>query len=42
MHEITVESALGERLGELAGQAILCDRKGRSWAFFLPSPIDRT
>ena len=29
MQEITVEPSLGEQLGELAGQAILCDPNGR-------------
>jgi hypothetical protein len=38
MHEITVESALGEKLGDLAGQAILCDPKGRVLGFFSPIP----
>ena len=36
MQEITVESALGEQLGELAGQAILCDPSGRILGFFSP------
>jgi hypothetical protein len=36
MQEITVEPALGEQLGELAGQAILCDPNGRVLGFFSP------
>jgi hypothetical protein len=38
MHEITVEPALGEKLGQLAGQAILCDAQGRALGFFSPMP----
>ena len=38
MHEITVGLALGEQLGELAGQAILCDASGRALGFFSPLP----
>ena len=36
MHEITVEPALGEQLGQLAGQAILCDASGRALGLFSP------
>jgi len=36
MHQITVESALVERLGELEGQAVLCDANGRALGFFSP------
>jgi hypothetical protein len=38
MHEITVEPALGEKLGQLAGQVILCDVEGRALGFFSPMP----
>lgn len=38
MREITVESALGEQLGEVANQVILCDPKGRALGFFSPLP----
>jgi hypothetical protein len=38
MHEITVELALGEKLGQLAGQVILCDADGRALGFFSPLP----
>jgi hypothetical protein len=36
MQEIRVEPALGERLGVLSGQAILCDADGRVLGFFSP------
>ncbi len=36
MQEVTVEPALGEKLGQLAGQAILCDSEGRVLGFFQP------
>jgi hypothetical protein len=36
MQEVTVEPALGEKLGQLAGQAILCDPEGRVLGFFSP------
>jgi hypothetical protein len=36
MQEVTVEPALGEQLGELSGQAILCDAQGRALGFFSP------
>ena len=38
MQEITVESAIGEQLGQLVGQAILCDTQGRALGFFSPMP----
>jgi hypothetical protein len=38
MHEITVEPGLGDQLGQLAGQAILCDSNGRALGFFSPLP----
>jgi hypothetical protein len=38
MHEITVEPALGAKLGQLAGQVILCDAQGRALGFFSPMP----
>lgn len=44
MHEITVESALGDQLGQLVGQAILCDSSGRALGLFSPlhdrPPVD--
>jgi hypothetical protein len=36
MQEITVEPALGEQLGQLEGQAVLCDANGRALGFFSP------
>jgi len=36
MQQITVESALGQQLSELAGQAVLCDASGRALGFFSP------
>jgi hypothetical protein len=36
MQEIKVETALGELLGELAGQVVLCDPTGRVLGFFVP------
>jgi hypothetical protein len=36
MHKITVEAALGLQLGEMAGQAVLCDANGRALGFFSP------
>jgi hypothetical protein len=36
MQEITVEAALGDKLGELSGQAVLCDAQGRALGFFSP------
>lgn len=38
MREITVEPAFGDELGELTGQAILCDAHGRALGFFSPLP----
>jgi hypothetical protein len=38
MQEITVEPELGEQLGGLVGQAILCDPNGRVLGFFSPVP----
>jgi hypothetical protein len=38
MQEITVESCLGDQLGELSRQAILCDANGRVLGFFSPVP----
>ena len=38
MHEITVESALGEQLGRVPGQTIVCDTEGRVLGFFSPAP----
>jgi hypothetical protein len=37
MQEITVESGLGDQLGDLAGQVILRDPQGRFLGFFSPS-----
>ena len=39
MEKIIVESALGEKLGELDSQAVLCDSSGRALGFF--SPLER-
>jgi hypothetical protein len=36
MQKIVVESALGERLGELDAQAVLCDSSGRALGVFSP------
>lgn len=36
MHQITVEPALGQELGGLAGQALLCDATGRALGYFSP------
>jgi len=38
MQEITVETALCDQLGQLAGQAILRDPNGRVLGFFSPAP----
>jgi hypothetical protein len=38
MQEITVESSLGDQLGKVSGQAILCDPNGRALGFFSPLP----
>jgi hypothetical protein len=36
MQEVTVEPALGEKLGQLAAQTVLCDPEGRVLGLFLP------
>ncbi len=36
MQEVTVESALGEKLGQLAKESVLCDSEGRVLGLFLP------
>jgi hypothetical protein len=36
MQEIVVDPALGQRLGQVAGQVILCDAEGRTLGFFSP------
>jgi len=38
MRQITVESALGQKLIALPGQAVLCDEQGRVLGFFSPTP----
>lgn len=38
MQEFVVEQSLGEQLGGLAGQVILCDSTGRVLGFFSPLP----
>ena len=38
MHQITVDSALGHRLGQLAGEAVLCDEDGSALGLFSPLP----
>jgi len=38
MDQITVEQGLGQILGELAEQAVLCDPSGRALGFFSPLP----
>ncbi len=38
MQEIIVEPALGAQLGQLPGQALLCDADGRALGFFSPLP----
>lgn len=38
MQHIVVESNLGQALGELAGQVVLCDADGRALGFFSPLP----
>ena len=40
MHQITVESRLGEKLCETAGQVVLCDAEGRVLGLFSPV-VDR-
>ena len=36
MQEVTVELALSQKLGQLTGQAGLCDADGRALGFFSP------
>jgi hypothetical protein len=36
MQQITVEPALGQKLGELGCQVVLCDTNGRALGFFSP------
>jgi len=36
MQEVIVEPAFGDKLGQLSGQAILCDSEGRVLGFFSP------
>jgi hypothetical protein len=36
MQEVTVEPTLGAKLGQLAGQAVLCDSEGRVLGLFSP------
>jgi hypothetical protein len=36
MQELTVEPALGEKLGQLAEYAVLCDSEGRVLGLFQP------
>jgi hypothetical protein len=36
MHKITVEAALRQMLGAMAGQAVLCDASGHALGFFSP------
>ena len=36
MHQIIVESGLGEQLSGLDGQAVLCDASGRALGLFSP------
>ena len=38
MHQITVEPTLGQELGEVVGQVLLCDANGRALGFFSPIP----
>jgi hypothetical protein len=38
MQQIIVEPNLGQALGELAGQVVLCDGNGRALGFFSPLP----
>jgi hypothetical protein len=38
MQEVTIEPALIEKLGQLSGQAVLCDVDGRALGFFSPMP----
>ncbi len=36
MQEVTIEPSLSEKLGQLTGQAVLCDSDGRALGFFSP------
>ena len=36
MQQITVDPGLVEKLGQLPGQAVLCDLEGRALGFFSP------
>ena len=36
MHQFTVETALGQKLGEISDQVVLCDPEGRAIGFFSP------
>jgi|tagenome__1003787_1003787.scaffolds.fasta_scaffold20765730_2 hypothetical protein len=36
MQEVTIEAGLSEKLGQLTGQAVLCDSDGRALGFFSP------
>lgn len=36
MHQIIVAADLGQQLGALAGQAVICDSSGRALGFFSP------
>ena len=38
MQEVIVEPGLSQTLGQLTGQAILCDAEGRALGFFSPIP----
>jgi len=38
VHQITVEPDLGQKLGELGCQVVLCDTAGRALGFFSPLP----
>lgn len=38
MDQVIVESALGDRLSGLTGQAVVCDTDGRALGFFSPIP----
>lgn len=36
MQELIVDPSFGEKLGQLAGQTVLCDAEGRALGFFSP------
>lgn len=38
MQEITVAQSTGDQLGQIAGQAIVCDSQGRALGIFSPLP----